>query len=207
MARVEVYYSLQSDYCYFLLDRLIWLADRAEVVMCPVLPGLIRNPQAYVGRGAMEMAYFQRDTARMSEMLGMPYRYPNPSPVAFEDGSLWLAAKDQPRVAGLYQLFVAASLQAKALAFLDQVMRLIWDGRGDDWTDEAVMAEALSRAGLDMAELRAVPKRRIDAALEENHAAMAKAGHWGVPLMVVNGEPFYGQDRFDHVLWRLGISE
>ena len=68
MARVEVYYSLQSDYCYFLLDRLIWLADRAVVVIRPVLPGLIRNPGAYKDRGPVEMAYFQRDTARLSEI-------------------------------------------------------------------------------------------------------------------------------------------
>ncbi len=32
---------------------------------------------------------------------------------------------------------------------------------------------------------------------------MAAAGHWGVPLSVLDGEPFYGQDRFDLLVWRL----
>ena len=30
-----------------------------------------------------------------------------------------------------------------------------------------------------------------------------QAGHWGVPMRVLDNEPFYGQDRFDHLLWRL----
>ena len=29
------------------------------------------------------------------------------------------------------------------------------------------------------------------------------AGHWGVPTMVFEGEPFFGQDRFDHLVWRM----
>ena len=42
--------------------------------------------------------------------------------------------------------------------------------------------------------------------LDANHQAMLKIGHWGVPLMAHNGEPFYGQDRFDQLIWRLGIE-
>jgi hypothetical protein len=29
------------------------------------------------------------------------------------------------------------------------------------------------------------------------------AGHWGVPLMVFEGEPFFGQDRFETLKWRM----
>ena len=65
----------------------------------------------------------------------------------------------------------------------------------------------MARAGLDMAMRRMVSDLRIEAALKALVAAMAKAGRWGVSLMNVNGAPFYGQDRFDHVIWRLGISE
>ncbi len=27
--------------------------------------------------------------------------------------------------------------------------------------------------------------------------------HWGVPLMVFQGETFYRQDRFDQLIWRM----
>jgi 2-hydroxychromene-2-carboxylate isomerase len=36
-----------------------------------------------------------------------------------------------------------------------------------------------------------------------NEAAQKAAGHWGVPLMVFEGEPFFGQDRVDHLIWRM----
>lgn len=205
MSRVDVFYSLQSDYCYFLLDRLIWLSERADVVIRPVLPGLIRNPERYADRGADEVTYFAHDTARLAEIYGMPYRYPDPSPVAFKPGSLWVPDAAQPRVHGLYNLFVAATLQGRALAYLDQVMRLIWDGRGVDWTDRTGMDAALGRAGLERVALEALAEADIADELDENHRAMTAAGHWGVPLMLVGEEPFYGQDRFEHVLWRLGL--
>ena len=42
-----------------------------------------------------------------------------------------------------------------------------------------------------------------DAIAEENQKALEQAGHWGVPTMVFNGEPFFGQDRIDVLVWRM----
>ena len=36
-----------------------------------------------------------------------------------------------------------------------------------------------------------------------NQAALEAAGHWGVPTLVFQGEPFFGQDRIDVALWRM----
>jgi 2-hydroxychromene-2-carboxylate isomerase len=41
------------------------------------------------------------------------------------------------------------------------------------------------------------------ASVETNQADQRNGGHYGVPLMVVEGEPFFGQDRFDQLKWRL----
>ena len=41
------------------------------------------------------------------------------------------------------------------------------------------------------------------AAIEANQDAQRAAGHYGVPLMALDGEPFFGQDRFDQLVWRL----
>ena len=49
-----------------------------------------------------------------------------------------------------------------------------------------------------------------DAAIEASQRALEEAGHWGVPTMVFEGEPFFGQDRIDLLLWRLrqhGLEE
>ena len=44
---------------------------------------------------------------------------------------------------------------------------------------------------------------RIDAAISANQDAQRLGGHYGVPLMVFDGEPFFGQDRFDQMKWRM----
>ena len=56
-ARVDVFYSLQSDYCYFLLDRLIDLAaQKVDVSIRPILGAVLRLPERYIDRDAIEGA-------------------------------------------------------------------------------------------------------------------------------------------------------
>ncbi|HUB85216.1 MAG TPA: hypothetical protein VL971_05940 [Rhizomicrobium sp.] len=44
---------------------------------------------------------------------------------------------------------------------------------------------------------------KYEAIIQANQKAHAESGHWGVPTMAFNGEPFFGQDRLDVLLWRL----
>ena len=76
----------------------------------------------------------------------------------------------------------------------------------DDWHEGDHLAEAATRAGLDLATLDAAIAANPDhyrAAIEANQEAQRAAGHYGVPLMALEGEPFFGQDRFDQLVWRL----
>ena len=41
------------------------------------------------------------------------------------------------------------------------------------------------------------------AEIERNHESLDASGHWGVPTMVYQTEPFFGQDRIDTLRWRL----
>ena len=45
--------------------------------------------------------------------------------------------------------------------------------------------------------------QRLDTVVETNQADHDHSGHWGVPTCTFNGEPFFGQDRLDVLLWRL----
>ncbi len=205
MARVDVFYSLQSDYCYFLLDRLLGLAERGvDVVIRPLLGGVLRLPDRYKDRDTMEQEYFGRDTHRVAEFLGLPYVYPDPSPIDFLPGSLWVPALDQPRNMRLYRLFVGASEAGKGLAFLDSVGRMLWDGSAPGWDKGDHLVRGMRAIGLDLDQVLAdMPEDKAIAILDGNAARILEAGHWGVPLMVYDEEPFYGQDRFDHLVWRL----
>lgn len=204
-ARVEVFYSLQSDYCYFLLDRLIGLARRGvEVIVRPVLGGVLRYPERYADRDDLEQRYFATDTARTAAFLGLPYTTPDPSPIAFRPGSLWMAEDDQPLNAYLHRLYAGAALEGRAIAFLDHVGRMVWDGSTPGWDQGDHLTRAMARAGLNLTEvLDATPWDAARVLLDANAAAILDAGHWGVPLMVFQDEPFYGQDRFDQLVWRM----
>lgn len=43
----------------------------------------------------------------------------------------------------------------------------------------------------------------FERAIEQNQSAHKAAGHWGVPTFVFDGEPFFGQDRIDLLVWRM----
>jgi 2-hydroxychromene-2-carboxylate isomerase len=67
-------------------------------------------------------------------------------------------------------------------------------------------AKAAARAGLSLAELDAAitaDPQRHEERLAENNRSLRTAGHWGVPTMIFKGEPFFGQDRFDVLVWRM----
>ncbi len=64
------------------------------------------------------------------------------------------------------------------------------------------------RAGPDLLAMEAAiaTPASHQAGVEANQAALAAAGHWGVPTFVFNGEPFFGEDRIDTLRWRLNAS-
>ncbi len=83
---------------------------------------------------------------------------------------------------------------------------MIWSGKIAGWNEGTHLAEAASRAGLDLAELDAqavAEEQRLDERIAQNQADLEAAGHWGVPTMVFQGEPFFGQDRLELLVWRL----
>ena len=95
----------------------------------------------------------------------------------------------------------------------DGVRRVCADYPAEYWRDKDEESEyphefvdAMTQAGLDAEKMEAAvaaEPEKFDAALEENQKAHEAAGHWSVPLMVFEGEPFYGQDRIDLLIWRM----
>ncbi len=78
----------------------------------------------------------------------------------------------------------------------------------DHWPDH-VKDAFNSIDGLDYDEaiqfIREHPEK-VDAVWQDNQVIQLNAGHGGVPLMIFQGEPFFGQDRFDIFYWRLRQS-
>jgi len=115
-------------------------------------------------------------------------------------------AAEQPYIYRLSRLGVAASERGRGLPFVAEVSRVIWGGDVDGWHEGAHLADAAKRAGLDLAELDAAiaaDPGRHDDVIAGNQRALEAAGHWGVPTMVFAGEPFFGQDRIELLIWRM----
>jgi len=206
---IDLYWSVRSPYCYLALDRLLALqGDGVTIHLKPVYPIAIRDPNFFKVRASKHYrSYSMLDTPRIAECHGIPFRRPVPDPIVqnLETGEI---AIDQPHVRLITRLTMLAAEQGRGMAFIDQTARLLWDGGTDNWDQGSHMTDAARRAGLDYNELLAEAETdpdSIDARIQKNEAAQEAAGHSGVPLMVYDGEPFFGQDRIDLLRWRMGL--
>ncbi len=203
----ELYWSFRSPYSYIALPRVMLLTRdfAVEVEMRVVHPAAIRNPAYFRAMNPLARPYFLLDSAREAAFHGLPFRRPVPDPIVQDQQTLAITAH-QPYIHRLSRLGIAAMERGRGLAFCDEVSRVLWDGRVDNWHEGDHLARAAERAGLDLAELdRAIvaEPERHEAALAANDAALRAAGHWGVPTAVFRDEPFFGQDRLETLIWRL----
>lgn len=202
----DLFWSFRSPFSYLLTRRLRAL-EAEFAVRCnprPVYPAAVRSPEFFDTRDPLWFSYFMIDMRREAAFHGLPLRWPRPDPVKrAPDGSY---PKDQPYIHRLTFLAVAAAERGRGLEFLDEAGTVLWGGQVQGWHEGEHIAGAAERAGLDYAELSAAVDGEPDryaAAVAANQAAQREGGHYGVPLMVLEGEPFFGQDRFDQLKWRL----
>ncbi len=204
---IDLFWSFRSPYCYLALDRLLDLNrdHGVGINVRPIYPIAVRTPDFFKTTNPLYRPYHTLDSHRVAEHLGMPFRRPIPDPIRM-DMETGIPEKEQPYIFRLTRLGQAAVMAGKGLEFLDHVSRILWDGSVDNWDQGRHLADAMSRAGLDAEKLEsdvALAPEKYDTVLEENQKAHNGAGHWGVPLMVLDGEPFYGQDRIDLLIWRM----
>jgi 2-hydroxychromene-2-carboxylate isomerase len=158
--------------------------------------------------------YHNADFHRVAEYLGLPVpgRWADPDPVVVElvDGIQTMSER-QPYIFRLTYLGALADERGRGIPFAKEVSSLIWTTK--NWHEGDHLNGAVKRAGLDLAEMDQVIERdkaRFRQIVDANLEDLTEAGHWGVPTIVFNGEPFFGQDRLDLVLWRMkqhGLTE
>lgn len=203
----DLFFSFRSPYSYLAVGRYRALAAEYDLTIAlrTVLPIAIRDPGILFTGNPNVGRYIFIDAARSALMLGIPYRWPRPDPVVQNLATREIAA-DQPHIHRLCRLGQAAERRGAGLAFADEVSQVIWSGTVDDWHTGDHLAGAAARAGLDLTELDDEVARdaaTLDEEIAANQAALEAAGHWGVPTLVFEGEPFFGQDRIAMAQWRM----
>lgn len=209
----DLFWSFRSPYSYLATRRYLALAERYDLAIHfrPVYPLAIRQPDFFERTHPNWLRYTMTDVRRLAEHLQIPIAPPDPDPIVQDIATRSIAA-EQPYIYRLTRLGQAAARRGRGLAFADAVSRLIWGGT-KNWHEGDHLALAARTAGLDLdaldGEAIAEPDA-LDAEIAANQEALERAGHWGVPTLVFNGEPFFGQDRIDLALWRMeaaGLKE
>ena len=191
MGAIEFFFDFSSPYGYLAAQKIDALAAKygRSVDWRPVLLGAIfkETGMAPLTMIPLKGDYSKRDFARSARFHGIAgFNMPSKFPIASQAPArivLWLKARDP----------VLAVRVAKALFrayFVDDI---------DISNPEAAVAIA-AKEGIDTAEARAaIDDPAIKDALKREVGEAIARGVFGSPFVIVDGEPFWGLDRLDHV--------
>lgn len=190
MNPIDFYFDFSSPYGYLAAQKIDALAAAhgRTVDWRPMLLGVVfkQTGAAPLTEVPIKGPYAKRDFARSARFHGVEFNMPPVFPIASQAPAritLWARAQGGD----------AASRVARALYrafFVD----------GLDISQADVAAEVAGRAGFDAAAARAaVDDPAIKDALKREVESAIAAGVCGSPFVVVDGEPFWGMDRFDQI--------
>lgn len=190
MTAIDFYFDFSSPYAYFASHRIDALAAEfgRQVAWRPILlgPAFKASGNARLIDQPLKGAYARHDWERVARLTGVPYRLPDPFPVAT------MAAGR-----AFYALAARDAAQAKAFA---RAVFAAYFAEGRDITARETVAAIAAGIGLDKGEILAftedpVWKQRLK---DETEAAVAR-GVFGAPFVFVGDEGFWGWDRLEMV--------
>lgn len=191
MATVTYFMSPVSPWTYLGHERFLAMARRhgARIVLRPVDLGRVFPVSGGVPlakRSPQRQAYRLKELARWREQAGVRLNiHPKHFPVPADDAARLIVAAD-----------LALGTEA-ALNLAGALLRAVW-AEDRDISDAATRAAIVAERGLDANAIAAqadAAAKAYDAYTEEAITAQV----FGAPWYLVDGEPFWGQDRLDFV--------
>jgi len=187
---IDFYFDFSSPYGYLGAELIDALASRhgRAVHWRPVLLGVIfkETGGAPLTEVPMKGAYSLHDFARSARFHGVPFRMPSRFPIPAQAPSR-----------------VVLSLRAGDPALAGRVTKALYRAYfvdDQDISDPDVAAAVAGRAGADATAARAaVDDPTVKDALKREVAQAIGAGVFGSPFVIVEGECFWGVDRFPQV--------
>lgn len=184
---IRFYFDFSSPYSYIAnewLDPLAAQHGRA-VERHAILLGVtfqaaeLKSPVSY----PIKREYSVRDFARSARFHDLAYRLPDPFPIATQNA------------ARIFWWLKDSRGEAAAAAWAHAGLRAVFQ-RGLPLNDAATLKAVAAESGIDPAEAESVWNDPVwkDRLKRANEAAIA-AGVFGAPFFIVDGEPFWGNDR------------
>jgi 2-hydroxychromene-2-carboxylate isomerase len=190
MNTIDFYFDFSSPYGYLASQMVEKLAAKhgRTVDWHPMLLGVVfkQTGGAPLTQIPVKGPYAARDFARTARYHGIDFKMPSVFPIPAQAPSrvtLWAKQRSPEGAAKI----------AKALyrAFFVDDLYI---------SKPEVVAEVAGRAGLDAQAARAaIDDPAIKDALKREVDAAIGAGVFGSPFIIVDGEPFWGTDRFEQV--------
>lgn len=142
-------------------------------------------------RAPQRQAYRLLELRRFSEALGIPL-HPEPRffPVAGDPAARLITA------------VVQHDGDEAAMRLTGAVLTAVW-AQERDIADDSTLGALLAESGLDATRLAQSRQPEVQARYDENTQAAIDLQVFGAPTYVIDGEPFWGQDRLDFVARRL----
>jgi 2-hydroxychromene-2-carboxylate isomerase len=183
-------FDFSSPYSYIASELIDELAARhgrkvkwRPIMMGPVFKAIGTQPLIDV---PLKGEYSKRDFDRSARFYGVPYKLPARFPIATlaaARGYYWLHGQDC----------------AKARDFAHAVFRAYWV-QGRDIGELPTLIEIAGKLGIDGDALAAaLATQEIKARLKDETDAAIAQGVFGVPHIMVDGEPFWGADRLPQI--------
>jgi len=183
---IDFYFDFSSPYSYIASEWIEALAARhgRTVDWKAVMLGAVfqaaelKSPVSH----PIKREYSLHDFERSARFAGVPFTIPPKFPVATQNAArvFWFLHADDP---------------ARAVAWARLCLRAYFT-RGTDLGDAAALAALATEAGLEAGAAERVwtDPHWKDRLRQANDAAIA-AGVFGAPFFVLDGEPFWGNDR------------
>lgn len=202
---IELYWTLRSPYCYLAADRCLQMAEKFDILFDfrIVYPQVLVDPSIIEKRPKEWLKYVVIDSLRTAKYLNKPIILPYPDIVA-QDYKTYQLSPHQPYIHRLTRLAQLATEKGWGLEFATQFSTLLCTVK--NWHEGDHIARIADNCDLNLEDMdREIIERadELEMSIAKNQAALEKAGHWGVPCFVLDGEPFFGQDRIHLVEWRL----
>ncbi|MFT6303476.1 MAG: 2-hydroxychromene-2-carboxylate isomerase [Granulosicoccus sp.] len=190
---IDFYFDFSSPYGYLASKRIEQIATTYghEVVWHPILLGAIFKVtgQAPITEAPLKGDYALMDFARSAREHKLDYKHPQVFPigaVAACRAALWV--RD------------GASASNKQTSDFIQAIFGAYYADGKDITNPEVLAELAAPIGIDSAQmLNALLEQSVKDALRVEVENAISAGVFGSPVMIVNKEIFWGNDRLEQL--------
>jgi 2-hydroxychromene-2-carboxylate isomerase len=187
-AAIDFYFELTSPYGYFAAEKIEELAARhgRQVDWHPLLLGVIAKTTGMTPptQVPLKKDYVRRDWERISRLTGIPFNMPSVFPIASQNPARAI-------------LFVARSDEAAAKQLTLALYRAYFVD-GQNIGEVEVVKQVAQAQGLDAdAIVEAMSDPAVKDQLKHEVGAAEARGVFGSPYVIVDGEPFWGFDRFD----------